>query len=76
MSCEVAAFPFQLHANYGTWSIDFDCDSIKLSFFQQLILQYSSSVLEALAKRLPLFFVIAFKSDKYTVKNNFDDKLF
>jgi hypothetical protein len=23
MSCEVAALPFQAHANYGTWSIDF-----------------------------------------------------
>ena len=23
MSCEVAALPFQVHANYGTWSIDF-----------------------------------------------------
>ena len=22
MSCEVAALPFQAHANYGTWSID------------------------------------------------------
>ena len=24
MSSEVAALPFQAHANYGTWSIDFD----------------------------------------------------
>ena len=23
MSCEVAALPFQAHANYGTWSLDF-----------------------------------------------------
>ena len=23
MSCEGAALPFQSHANYGTWSIDF-----------------------------------------------------
>ena len=23
MSCEVASLPFQAHANYGTWSIDF-----------------------------------------------------
>ena len=23
MSCDVAALPFQAHANYGTWSIDF-----------------------------------------------------
>ena len=23
MSCEVAALPFQAHAKYGTWSIDF-----------------------------------------------------
>ena len=23
MLCEVAALPFQAHANYGTWSIDF-----------------------------------------------------
>ena len=24
MACEVAALPFQAHANYGIWSIDFD----------------------------------------------------
>ena len=24
MSCNVAALPFQVHANYGTWSIDFE----------------------------------------------------
>ena len=24
MSCYVAAPPFQAHANYGTWSIDFE----------------------------------------------------
>ena len=24
MLCEVAALPFQAHANYGPWSIDFD----------------------------------------------------
>ena len=24
MSCEMAELPFQAHANYGTWSIDFD----------------------------------------------------
>ena len=23
MSCKVAAFPFQINPNYGTWSIDF-----------------------------------------------------
>ena len=23
MSCEVIALPFEAHANYGTWSIDF-----------------------------------------------------
>ena len=23
ISCDVAALPFQAHANYGTWSIDF-----------------------------------------------------
>ena len=26
MSCDVAALPFQAHANYGTWSIDSYCD--------------------------------------------------
>ena len=26
MSFEVAALPFQAHANYGTWSIDFGLD--------------------------------------------------
>ena len=24
MSCEVAALPFEAHANYGPWSIDLD----------------------------------------------------
>ena len=24
MSCDVAALPFEAHANYGTWSIDFE----------------------------------------------------
>ena len=24
MSCELAALPFQAHANYETWSIEFD----------------------------------------------------
>ena len=24
MSCDVVALPFQAHANYGTWSLDFD----------------------------------------------------
>ena len=24
MSCEVTLLPFQAHASYGTWSIDFD----------------------------------------------------
>ena len=28
MSCEGAALPFQAHANYGNWSIDFDHDNI------------------------------------------------
>ena len=27
MSCEVAALPFQAHANYWTWSIDFGTDN-------------------------------------------------
>ena len=27
MSCEVAALPFQAHANYGTWSKDIDYES-------------------------------------------------
>ena len=28
MSCEVAMLPFQAHAYYGTWSIDFGTNSI------------------------------------------------
>ena len=32
MSCEMAAHPFQAHANYGTWSIDFGYD-IPFNFF-------------------------------------------
>ena len=24
MSCDVATLPFQAHANYGTWSMDFE----------------------------------------------------
>ena len=31
MSCEVAALPFQAHANCGTWLIDFDiCGALKV----------------------------------------------
>ena len=26
MSSDVATIPFQAHANYGTWSIDFDVE--------------------------------------------------
>ena len=32
MSCEVAALPFQAHAIYGTWSIEFKKISISFSF--------------------------------------------
>ena len=28
-SCGVAALPFQAHANYGTWSIDFEGVSVR-----------------------------------------------
>ena len=30
MSCDVAALPFQAHANYGTWSINFGLDKINI----------------------------------------------
>ena len=30
MSCEVAALPFQAHAYYGTWSIDFVRTGLKV----------------------------------------------
>ena len=33
MSCDVAALPFQTHANYGTWSIDLDWDT-KINFLK------------------------------------------
>ena len=41
MSCEVFALPFQAHANYGTWPIDFGVDEysqinqnfIKIKFY-------------------------------------------
>ena len=29
MSCDVASLPFQAHANYGTWSIDFGSNTEK-----------------------------------------------
>ena len=29
MSCDVAALPFQAHANYETWSIDFGTNNTK-----------------------------------------------
>ena len=29
MSCDVAVLNFQAHANYGTWSIDFDSNKIQ-----------------------------------------------
>ena len=37
MSCNVAALPFQVHANYWTWSIGFDLNqpiAISVSFIQ------------------------------------------
>ena len=30
MQCDVAALPFQAHAKYGTWSIDFACGYLTL----------------------------------------------
>ena len=30
MSYDVAALPFQAHANYGTWSIDFELNILSL----------------------------------------------
>ena len=33
MSCEVAVLPFKAHANYGTWSIDFDSYWLKYDKF-------------------------------------------
>ena len=30
MSCDVAALPFQAHANYETWSIDFGTNIIHM----------------------------------------------
>ena len=30
MSCDVVGLPFKAHTNYGTWSIDFDSDYLKL----------------------------------------------
>ena len=32
MLCDVAALPFQVHANYGTWSIDFK----SVSYFKEI----------------------------------------
>ena len=31
MLCEVAALPFKAHANYGTWSINFDIHNLNPS---------------------------------------------
>jgi hypothetical protein len=41
MSCEVAALPFQAHANYGTWSIDFDMNlkDFESSLFHDFAIQ-------------------------------------
>ena len=36
MSFEVAALPFQAHANYGTWSIDFSHTKEKLHFSKNI----------------------------------------
>ena len=33
MACDVAALPFQAHANYGAWSIDMDCALFLLRLF-------------------------------------------
>ena len=39
MSCEVAALPFQAHANYGTWSIDFGWVSLLYANIQICYIQ-------------------------------------
>ena len=36
MSCEVAALPFQAHANFGTWSIDFKKEHLNKFVFSIL----------------------------------------
>jgi len=36
MSREVAALPFQTHANYGTWSIDFGANKVGVEKFLSL----------------------------------------
>ena len=38
MSCEVAALPFQAHANYGTWSIDFGATVLQARIIKKLTL--------------------------------------
>ena len=34
MLCEVAALPLQAHADYGTWSIDFDYTNTKCLIYE------------------------------------------
>ena len=40
MSCDVAAFPFQVHANYGTWSIDFGENNTKVNIEKESCYRY------------------------------------
>ena len=38
MPCEVAAHPFQAHANYANWSIDFDVIRVQKSCYDSVIM--------------------------------------
>ena len=43
MSCEMAALPFQAHANYGTWSIDFDLNKSDFVFNKNFVIMLFDS---------------------------------
>ena len=50
MSCDVAALPFKVHANYGTWSIDFDFGCTNSIFADSRFLHFHDLHFLALAK--------------------------
>ena len=74
MSYDVTALPFQAHANYGTWSIDFDQNVTVIAILAFLLLlsyNYCSILFSLLnffiASFLSLFLFINGKRDKFSM---------
>ena len=46
MSNDVAALPFQAHANYGTWSIDFGCIKQQIDKYLPISIRWTFTLWE------------------------------